>query len=228
MPHSIPNPPQGKIINRHWNLKTGAKIGAAAGSVGVAIAQTATGTSTLAVLAAAGAGVSATGVGLAVTGGVLTVTSTVVSGRAAYKTYKHKKHLKEIHAQRGQFACNPADVTDFNVFHHKVIANDVLPYVISKKSSKLVRKGASTVPGLSLLEGIRAVSKKGYKWTRGTLGENRTNASMWLANHLLSHNCGLAEAIVAELYSHDEMLWMKYHCSGENAVNLLKEKMKST
>ena len=53
-------------------------------------------------------------------------------------------------------------------------------------------------------------------------------SAMWLANHLLSHDCALTEAIIAELYSHEEMLWIKYHCDGENAVGFIAEKMRST
>lgn len=230
MSHDISNPPEGTIINRHWNYKTAGKIGLSAGGAGVNVAQVVTGYGSLTVLAAAAAGtvVAATGVGLVITAGVLTVASSGIAGRSAYKTYQHRKNLQSIYAERNTYACTSQDPAGKNILHHKVVAEDVLPYIINKKTAKLGRKAASVVPGVGLLEGIRAIGKKGYKSLRGTLGVNRENAAKWLANHLLSHDCELTEAIVTDLYSEQEMLWLKYHCDGPVAVEFLMAKMKST
>lgn len=228
MAHNIPNPPKGTPINRHWKLKTGGRIGSGLTSLGVSIGQTATGNGTLTVLsaAAAGAAVSATGVGLVITAGVLTIGSSAVAARAAHKTRKHRKHLKDIYANRNEYDC--AGVDDTNIFHHKVISEDILPYVIKQKGKKFRRKVMGSIPGVGLLESLRSFGKMGWKRITGTKGKERRNAAMWMANHLLSHNCELVEAIIAELYSEEEMLWIKYHCDGENATHFIFEKLAST
>lgn len=63
---------------------------------------------------------------------------------------------------------------------HDIVFNQVLPYIISQKTDKLWRKGASIVPGVGLLEGVRAVGKKAYKYAAGTLGVERKSAAQWL------------------------------------------------
>jgi hypothetical protein len=49
----------------------------------------------------------------------------------------------------------------------------------------------------------------------------------WLAVDLITHNCALAQAIVANLYSFEEMLWLQ-RLDSEELIPLLEEKMKST
>jgi hypothetical protein len=44
---------------------------------------------------------------------------------------------------------------------------------------------------------------------------------------LINCNCGLAQAIVAELYSFEEMVWIKDQ-KGSEVIKLLEDKMKST
>ena len=64
------------------------------------------------------------------------------------------------------------------------------------------------VPVLGLGETVRAVGKKLRKWHSGTLGVQREAHAATLAEHLISHDCALAQAIVAELFSFEEMLWL--------------------
>jgi hypothetical protein len=229
---SVPPPPPGKIINRHRALKKTFKLGATAASIGVSGAQIGTGTGALAMITGAAGAVSATGVGLVVVGGVLTIGTCLASGRSAYKTKKHIDGLKALETAAPSMSCEVVHDESLhgiaNVFHHEIILKGVLPYVIKKKTSKFHRKAATTIPGVALLEGLRAIGKKGYKFVKGTLGANRENAATWLAHHLLTYNCELAEAIVEELYgSEDEVIWLKQQ-DGEVVVELLMDKMKST
>jgi len=226
----IPAPPPGKLINRHRALKKTFKLGATAASIGVSGAQIGTGTGALALIT--GAAVSATGVGLVVAGGVLTVGTCLASGRSAYKTKKHIDGLKGLQSAAQQMSCEMVHDESLygvpNALHHQIVLKGVLPYVIKKKTSKLYRKAATTVPGVALLEGLRAISKKGYKYIKGSLGRNRENAATWLAHHFLTYECELANAIIEELYgSEDEVTWLKQQ-DGEVVVELLMDKMKST
>lgn len=225
----VPPPPSGKIINRHRALKQAAKGGMSAASVGISAAQMGTGTGALALIAGA---TSATGIGLVVTGGVLTVASSILSGRSAYKTKKHIDGLKDIEANAASMSCTMVHDERLGSFasaqHHDIVVRHILPYILKKKRSKLYRKAASTIPGVSLLEGIRAIGKKGYKYAKGTLGANREAAATWLAHHFLTYDCEVSNAIVAELYgSEDEMIWLREQ-DAEVVVALLMEKMKST
>jgi len=216
--------PPGKPINRHRMQKKVAKGVATATSIGVSAAQIGTGTGALALVAGA---VSATGVGLVVTGGVLTVASALTSGRSAYKTDKHIDGLKDILTNRGTYDCSPVEGLPRNSLAHTRIAEQVLPYIIKQKQWKLGRKVASAVPGVGLLEGLRAISKKGYKYARGTLGVERDRAAGWLTIHFCDHHCGLTDAIITELYGKDEMIWLREQ---EAAViqPLIADKLKST
>ncbi|MFZ6648538.1 hypothetical protein ACO0LO_22640 [Undibacterium sp. TJN25] len=233
--HKIPAPPSGMAINKHTQLaKRVIKGGASVAGAGIQVAQIATSTSSLTVVAAAVAGgFAATGVGLVVAGGVLTIASSISSGRAAYKTKQHLNGLGEIMAKRADyiFKCASADASDSQnarQISHDVISKSVLPYIISKKTAKLYRKGASAIPGVGLLETIRAVGKKGYKYASGSLGVQRERAAAHLARHLHECNCSLVEDIIAELYSVEEMQWLKYHTTHAVAVEFLMTKLKST
>ena len=108
-----------------------------------------------------------------------------------------------------------------------MIANHVLPYVIRKKEAKFCRKVVAAVPVVGTLETVRAVGKKGYKAIAGTLGTNRQHAAGWLATHLITCDCLLAQAIIAELYSVEEMEWLKLQ-PYEELREYLAQKIKST
>jgi hypothetical protein len=223
-------------VERNRTTKQVAKGAATAANIGLSSAQAATGGGALA-MATGAAAVSATGVGLVVTGGLLTIGSAVYAARSAYKTYQHRTVLQEIERRKGGYLCklipmtarhpDLAQLLPPNRREHNIVADEVLPYIIEKKDAKFHRKVASAVPGVGLLEGMRAVGKKGYKWAAGTLGENRTSASRWLAVHLITHRCELAEAIVAELYSLEECEVLKTYDS-DKLIPYLMDKMKST
>ncbi|HEY2355901.1 MAG TPA: hypothetical protein VGH86_00515, partial [Phenylobacterium sp.] len=71
-----------------------------------------------------------------------------------------------------------------------------------------------------------SLGRYAYKKVRGTLGETRNRMAFDLTKHLLTHNCGLAQAIVSELYSFEEMTWL---CEQDppDVVKLIARKMMS-
>jgi hypothetical protein len=222
-------------VDRNRAAKQVAKGTALAVNVGNTAVQGATGTGGLA-MALGTAAVSATGVGLVAAGGVLTVGSCVYAARSAYKTYQHREVLLDLERRKGGFNCklipmtakHPDLVEGFppNRTEHNTVCDEVLPYIIAKKKAKLIRKGGSIVPGGGLVDGLYGAGKKGFKWFKGTLGVNRTNAARWLAVHLITHKCEIAEAIVAELYSLEECQILKTFNS-DKLIPYLMDKMKS-
>jgi hypothetical protein len=226
-----------EAIERYRTSKTVAKAIMSAGSIGASSAQMATGVSALA-LATGAAAATASGIGLVVVGGALTVGSAVFSARSAYKTYHHRNVLSELQRTSGGAPCEKIpdhgkampgvhSMHPRNHREHRVVFDEVLPYIIEQKSSKFHRKVVSSVPGLGLVEGVRAVGNKAVKLARGTLGVERTNAARWLAIHLITHNCAVAQGIVAELYSFDELVILQTFES-DKLVPFLADKMKST
>jgi hypothetical protein len=223
----IQPPPQGKPVNRWTTAKRVGKVGLSAAGTGVTVAQYATGISTIAILTA-GAAASATGIGLIVTGAALTLTTSTLSAVSAAKSRKHRNNLQAIYDRRNAYACGPVELKGpTDATEHHCLAEAVLPYIIQQKSTKFHRKVVGAVPGVGLLETARAIGKKAYKAATGTLGVNRKRAATWLARHLITHNCGLAQSIVAELYSFEEMLWIKDQ-EMDQVVQLLEKKLAST
>ena len=222
-----PAPTTGTEVSRWRTTKTLATGTMSASGVGVSVAQTATGQTTLA-LATGAAAASATGIGLIAAAGALALGTTVLAARSAHKSRIHRNNLAQIFERRDSYACGPIEPGGpVNPYHHYVLANEVLPYIISKKGAKFHRKVVAAVPVLGGVESVRAGVKSLYKRARGTRGANRRNAARWLGWHLISHNCGLAQAIVSDLYSFEEMLWLK-DLSLSELVPLLEDKMKST
>jgi hypothetical protein len=229
-------------INR-WTgyAKTGAKAGMGAAGAGVSAAGTVThqGMTTLALGGAAA--LSATGVGLIAASAALTVATSVLAVKSAWKTKKHKDALIEIFEARNKAPFSeasfcqmipsdrgPIPKTRAAYVQHDMIANLVLPYIIRKKDAKITHKLTTAVPMVgSSFETARAVLKKGYKFARGTLGVHRQNACGWLAWHLISCDCLLVQAIVAELFSATEMEWLKLQ-EYDTVVGALGPKLKST
>jgi hypothetical protein len=225
----VQEPPAGTAINRWRTEKQVGKAGMAVAGAGVQVAQFVTGTSTVA-LVAAGAAASATGIGLVVTGAALTLGTAAFSAVAAHKSRLHRNSLQAIFDRVNAYACGPVTTgsdAEINRFEHKCIAQDVLPYIIEQKNKKYHRKVVGAVPGVGLLETARAIGKKAYKAATGSLGIERNRSARWLARHLITHNCGLTQAIVAELYSFEEMLWMLDQ-EFDAVVKLLEDKLKST
>lgn len=225
----IEEPPPGKAVNRWREYKQAGKIGMAGAGVGIQVAQLATGTGTMALIAA-GAAASATGIGLVVTGAVLTLATAGCSAVSAHKSRLHRNGLQAIYERRNAFVCGPvdkADPTSMNHFEHKSISEDVLPYLVEQKNKKYHRKVVGAVPGLGLAETLRAVGKKAYKAASGSLGVERNRSARWLARHLITHDCAMTQAIVAELFSFEEMVWIKDQ-EFDDVVKLIEGKMKST
>lgn len=223
-------------VDRKRLRKQVVKAAGTAGSIASNATQIATGYSGYALLTGAVAA-SSLGIGLVAAGGVLTVGSSIYAARSAHKSRIHRDKLRLL-LRRGaeQYTChqiprdakNPLlDQEPSNTIQHNIVYEQVLPYVIDKKDTKFMRKAASAVPGVAILEGVRAVTKKAYKALSGTLGEHRREASRWLAVHLVTHNCSLAQAIVAQLYSFEELRIMETFDS-DKVVELLMDKMKST
>lgn len=225
----IEEPPSGKIVNRWRDYKRAGKIGMIGASAGIQVAQMATGTGTLALIAA-GSAASATGIGLVVTGAVFTLVTAGCSAVSAHKSRLHRNGLQAIYERRKAYICrmvDPADTKGINHFEHKSISEDVLPYLVEQKNKKYHRKVVGAVPGIGLAETLRAVGKKAYKAASGTLGLERNRSARWLAKHLITHDCALAQAIVAELFSFEEMVWIKDQ-EFDEVVKLIEGKMKST
>lgn len=225
-----------KPVNRWRSAKQVAKGGMAVSSTGVSVAGQALGVPNVALLAA-GAAASATGIGLVVTGAALTLTASTLSAVSAHKSRLHRNALGEIQKRVNAYECwplidNNPDIesrqfTVQDAAEHQKLVDAVLPYAIAQKSSKYHRKVVGAVPVVGLLESVRAVGKKAYKMAKGTQGVERKAHARALASHLITHDCALAQAIVAELYSFEEMLWLKDQDYDE-VVRLLEEKLKST
>lgn len=176
--------------------------------------------------AAAGAVVSSTGIGLAVTGGVLQVIGTVKNTRAAVSSHRHANGLRELQARAAgiNHLCSGDDK------EHQQILTDILPYTIKQKESKRNRRAVKAVPMIGLLESIRAVGKKAYKYCNGNLGKTRSENAMVLAKHLTAENfgCVLVQEMVAELFDQDAMAWIRDTCTPKVAAGLIATKLKST
>ncbi len=216
-----------KVIYRRRNRTTKkiANVTANAAFYGVSIAGYATKTSSTATIAAlaTGAAVGATGVGLLVGTAALYAGYAVQAGISASKTNKHVNNLKQIQKDASQYSCIHKGGHD-----HTVLANTILPYIIEKKRTKLHRKVAvAGSAGLySNIEAPRAALKKVYKLVKGTAGKNREYYATVLARHFLKGGCMLADTIVGELYSEEEMNLIA-ELDHDVVVELLMDKMKS-
>ncbi|MCO1335112.1 hypothetical protein MO867_12300 [Microbulbifer sp. OS29] len=216
-------PPQnfGKVVSRHRTAKMVAGTVGSAAYYGTWGAQTATGATLTGLATGTAVATSATGIGLIVAGTALSVGYAGLAARSAYKTHNHLNALKKIYASRKTYDC-PCQGS----IAHDYVSGQVLPYIIQQKTKKLHRKMVESAPGISTAEYTRKALKNIYKRTRGTLGKKRTFAAEWLAQHLISHDCELANAIVAELYSEEEMLWIRTQ-DNDVVAPLLELKLKS-
>lgn len=199
---------------------TAASAGVTAASIGV--------TQSIAIGGATivGTAVCANPIGLAISGGVLMAASVVTNSLSVYSTTKHVLHLKKIRDNPGTFAqcvCMAASVPADMALDHKVIQTHVLPYIIRQKTEKAVRKGIGIVPGGGLLTTIYRAGRAAFKSNRGKARGYYANV---LARHLVTHDCALAGAIVAELFTPSEMVVMRMFDS-DQVGNVVKTKMKS-
>jgi hypothetical protein len=190
-------------------IASGLASGASAGLTG---AQLGTGTSALAVGGAVvtGAAVSATGVGLVAAAAALTMGSIVVNATSMVKSIAHFESLREIqaHYEANEYTCKCRSVDGSMAHDHSVIGGQILPYIIQQKTDKAVKKGIGAV-GLGMLTALYTVGRAAYKSLASTKGVKRNFYAHVLARHLITHDCRLAEAIVAELLSWSEMEILK-------------------
>jgi hypothetical protein len=219
----------GSTLRGGGAYKTVATAGNTAAGVGITAAQLGTGTSSLAVAGAitAGAAVSATGVGLVVTGGVLTLTSMVTNAVSMVSSAAIVTGLKKIAANPGKFnGCTcmaNAQVTPDMAHDHEWIQKKVLPYIIAQKTEKAVKKGVGILPGAGLLTNAYRLGRYVFKKDRGV---KRGFYAFVLTRHLITHDCALAGAIVAELFSTEEMLVLRMFES-DMSEPIIAKKMKS-
>jgi hypothetical protein len=236
--------PQTAINYWTYYAKKAAKYSLPAGSAAITAVGTATGAGGLLTVAealAVGAGValSATGVGLIAGGLALTVGTSLLSGVSAAKSYNHRDALIKLYERRDQDqfgdpkfcqSTNPdaEQRTPAMLMQHDIVANLVLPYIIHQKDTKGFRKSMGAIPVFGMLETVRGAGhymiKKYYHRTQGNM---RRNAAGWLADHLIGCNCLLVQSIVAELYSRNEMEWLKFQ-EYKTVTAHLERKLKSS
>jgi len=216
--------PDGQAVGSS-TMKSLAKKGLLAGSSSLSAAQLATHTPSVLALTLGGAAASATGIGLVVTGAAATLTLSTLSAVSAHKTLKHCDALEKIDGMKGCYDCRRvgggADSGD--KVAHRDVGGLVLSYILAQKGEKALRKTVGAVPGVGLTETLYSVGRYVFKSNRGVL---RNEMAGLLAEHLITHNCGLAQAIVAELYSYEQMRWIMFQ-DYEAVQFCLAEKMKS-
>src|SRR5688572_24820035 len=191
------------------SLKSGAKQVASKGldtaGPGIATYTTATGGGAIA-LATGAAAASATGIGLVVVGALATVGASAKSIVAARSSKHHRDTLSKMQQRKNAYACVLPEGVDGerDIMAHERIGANVLPYAVAQKDKKYVRKGIGAVPVLgSLPMKIHQAYRAATKEDKGML---RNQMAYELAVHLVTHNCGLAQGIVAELFSSYEKM----------------------
>ncbi len=108
---------------------------------------------------------------------------------------------------------------------HDWIGKQILPYIISQKNEKAVKKGIGSA-GLGVMTTFYSIGRSAYKSLASTKGVKRSFYAHVLVRHLITHECPLAEDIVSELLSPQEMAILKAQNSDVvGAAN--KDKMKS-
>jgi hypothetical protein len=178
-------------------------------------------------LATGAAAASATGIGLVVVGALATTGAAAKSIVAAKSSYSHREALTNIQKRWREFDCAiPPDTEgETDIMAHERLGTNLLPYAIEQKNKKFQRKAIGSVPVLGTIpmairQAYRAASKENK-------GELRTSMAHELATHLVTHNCALAQAIVADLFSsYEKMLWMLDQDTN-TVTPLIAEKLKS-
>jgi len=183
-------------------VKTLGKGALAVGS-GVFSTATKTGFSTLGYTAATGGAValSATGIGAVAVAGAYALGKSVSAGASVYKTQQHIKNLEIIHKRGCKQGFCEGDANAHNTLH-----THVLPYIINQKKRKMRRKCEETMPVLgTMATSLESGARSLWKRARGTRGAQRHYYAQVLTIHLVSCTCDLAQDIVTELWSLDEM-----------------------
>lgn len=212
-------------------LKSGAKKVASkaldAAGPGMSVGTTSTGTGAIA-LATGAAAASTMGVALVAAGAIATLGAAGKSVVAARSSKQHRDALTLVKAfnRRQEFDCNipPESEGEPDLMAHGRISSNVLPYAIEQKDTKFKRKAVGSVPVLGTIPMAFLQLKHAFKADKGVM---RTQMAYELAVHLVTHNCPLAQTIVAELFSsYDKMLWMLDQDT-DTITPLIAEKLKS-
>ena len=213
-------------------LKAGAKKVASkaldAAGPAISTGTTATGGGGIA-LATGAAAASATGIGLVVVGALATLGAAAKSIVSARSSKQHRDGLIFINAARrwrGYDCMIPPETEgEPDLMAHERLGANVLPYAIEQKNKKYQRKAIGAIPVLG------TVPMKAHQIYRSLTKENpgvlRTQMAHELAVHLVTHNCALAQTMVAELFSsYEKMLWMLDQDTN-TITPLIAEKLKS-
>ena len=214
-------------------LKAGAKKVASkaldASGPGVTTGSTAAGTGTIA-LATGAAAASATGIGLVVVGTLASAGASAKSIVAARSSREHRDDLMAVDFVNRRWRELPCSIPpeasgEVDIMAHQRIAFNVLPYAIEQKNKKYQRRMIGAVPVLGT---VPMAIRQAYRYaTKENRGELRAQMAYELAVHLVTHNCALAQAIVALLFSsYEKMLWMLDQDT-DVLTPLLAEKLKS-
>lgn len=114
---------------------------------------------------------------------------------------------------------------DPNPHRHQRIVREVLPFIIERHAMRPEcperKEGAA---GQRLTETLRRLQNAD---TYSDRGQKTTELAELLAGHLLSTECQLAEAIVAELFDRRCMFWIKNECQLKAGAVLICEAMQS-
>ncbi len=218
------------VINRHRQLKlVGGVTKATVGATKTAIANSAqtsavvdavkTGANVLSAVETASASNPVT---LPISA-ALQVTKSVLAVRSAVSTKNHINGLQGIQEWQKIYFCNKLIGSD-NVCGHDAITQSILPYVIQQKKKKLAVKSVEAVPVVGgITTSVVKSGKKVKKILANELGKQRAEMARNLAEHFVTHDCTIADAIVAELYSEKEKDLLKLAPYAEVYDNLLKK-----
>jgi hypothetical protein len=217
----------GDLADRNRGIKRVAKAAMTGASLGGTAAQLATNTGAIALATGAAGAASATGIGLVAVGGAVTLAGIGFGASSLFKTDKHIGRLLKIQARAKSYQCTNLSSDPFTESMHRYVISIILPWIIHQKKHKRYKKGVDTLGG-GLLTGLWSLGRKAGKWASGTLGKKRSRYAEFLAVHFLTSQCWLADAIVSELYSPGEMIWMKEpERTSAEVAPLLADKMKS-
>jgi hypothetical protein len=222
----------GKEPSRWAKLQASARLSSGAASGAISATEHFLHTKGAIALMTTGAAVSATGIGLLATGAVGTATTMAFSARSCYRTHGHIRELEAIAVGMRHVDCkkldpaSAADRADQSDQAEHLAVLDALHYVIRKKTAKRAKKAVGML-ALSAPVTVYGLGKALWKRCRNTKGKNRMAHATNIAQHLVTHDCALAQAIVTELYSFDEMNWLRLQPS-DVVAGFLAHKMKST
>lgn len=120
------------------------------------------------------------------TTGVGAMVNLVRHGKSAASTFDHIENLAELLNRINTERCTCGQ------------CENVIIYVLGKKSNKFGKRVAKCIPGIGLLATIGEKAKGIYKLAKGTRGVNRTKfaAVVWIA---AKEGCPTAKSVICEL-----------------------------